>query len=354
MTARRSPTPIDYQAKCEAPAEEFARFARSLQRSKRALGALTSSPAADPFAKRLIADALSGQAQAAACLAVVGQLVEDGDWRDKLRAAAVTADLPTPNQVKAKDIEALGKVLLNLLEEEIALAWIAFAYLSMKGAARLRSAVERLLLEGAPTSDALLDALSRGVAAVEATTNPVPKIVISRAITAVERYAETRSSGAEETATPDLAIITARASRAELARLVAAFLSLQDAGGAGPRPVCPNCANGEAAWVLADKDLARALQGAAALTHALDLATNVDDKVRGYAEIIAQAVESVAAKRELELQGVVGETAEYDPAVHQDDIDSHAPSLVRIRRPAVVQGKEDYSRIIRKAEIEPA
>jgi hypothetical protein len=65
-------------------------------------------------------------------------------------------------------------------------------------------------------------------------------------------------------------------------------------------------------------------------------------------------VESVAARRELELQGVVGETANYDPTVHQDDIGTSQLLTVRIRRPAVVQGKEDFSRIIRKAEIEPA
>jgi hypothetical protein len=352
MTARKSPTPIDYQAKCEAPAGEFAQYAKSLQRSNKALCALALSPAADFFPKRLIAEALSGEPHASACLGLVGQLVEDGDWRDKLRAAAPTADLPSPNQVRAKDIEALGKVLLKLLEVEVALAWIAFAYLSMKGAAQLRSTVEDLLLGAAKSSDALLDALSRGVAAIEATSNQVPKGAISRAVTAIEKYAEKQSVGDEGAPTPDLAAIAARASRTELARLVVAVLSLR-AGPTGPRPVCTDCANGEAAWVLADKDLARALQGAAALTHALGLATNVDDKVRGYGEIIAQAVESVAARRELELQGVVGETAEYDPAVHQD-IGSHPPSLVRIRRPTVVQGKEGFSRVIRKAEIEPA
>jgi hypothetical protein len=225
----------------------------------------------------------------------------------------------------------------------------------MKGAARLRSAVEELFLEGATTSDALLDALSRGVAAVEATTNPVPKVLISRAVSAVEKYAETRSNGAEEAVTPDLAIIAASASRAELARLVSAVLSFRDTIAEETRqePEDPDVANGEAAWVLADQDLARALQSAAALMHALQLTTNVDDKVRGCAEILAQAVESVAARRELELHGVVGETANYDPTVHQDGIGRSQPSTVRIRRPAVVQGKEDLSRILRKAEIEP-
>jgi hypothetical protein len=215
MTARKSPTSIDYQEKCKAPAEEFAKFAKSLQRSKKALSALAASPAADPFASRLIAEALSGQAHASVCLGLVGQLVEDRDWLDKLRAAAPTADLPTPNQVKAKDIEALGKVLLNLVEEEVALAWIAFAYLSMKGAARLRSTVEGLLLDAATTSNALLDALSRGVAAIEATSNQVPKGAISRAIGATEKYAEKQSVGGKEAPTPDLAAIAGRASRAD-------------------------------------------------------------------------------------------------------------------------------------------
>jgi hypothetical protein len=353
MTARKAPTAVDYQAKCQAPADEFARFARSLQRSKKSLAALASSPAADLFAKRLIVEALSGHPHASACLSLVGHLINDPNWRNKLRAAEPTTDLPAPHQLRAKDLEPLGRLLLNLFPEEIALGWIAFAYLSMKGAPRLRSPVEGLLLEAATTSNALLDALSRGTAAIEVTASPAPKSVISRTITAIEKFAQKQSVESEQATTADLAAIAARASRAELSRLVSAVLSLrhtaQDAA-----PIGSDDANGEAAWTLADKDLARALQGAAALTHALDLATDVDNKLRDYAEIVTQAVESVAAKRELELKGIVGGTAEYDPAVHQDDIGISPHSLVRIRRPAVVQGKEELSRIIRKAEIAPA
>jgi hypothetical protein len=279
-------------------------------------------------------------------------LVKDTHWRDKLRTAEPIGDLPAPNQLRARDIEPLGRLLLDLLPEKVALAWIAFAYLSMKGAPRLRSPVEILLLEAAPTSHALLEALSRGKAAVEVTANLVPRSLIARTIAAIEKFAEKQSFGSEQTTTPDLATIAARASRAELARLVTAVLSLRDTVGSGSTPIKADDANGEATWVIADKDLARALQGAAALTHALDLATNVDSKVRGYAEVVTQAVESVAAKRELQLQGVVGETAEYDPSVHQEDTGIGPHSLVRIRRPAVVQGKQDPS-IIRKAEIGP-
>jgi hypothetical protein len=174
--------------------------------------------------------------------------------------------------------------------------------------------------------------------------------VVSRAITVIEKFAEKQSARNDQAAPPDLAAIAARASRPELTRLVSAVLSLR---AAAPEPRGSDDPNGEAAWVIADNDLARALQGAAALTHALSLASNVDGKVRGFAEIVAQAVESVATKRELRLQGGVGETAKFDPAVHQNDIGTSPHTLVRIRRPAVVQGKQDYSRLIRKAEIGP-
>jgi|KBSSwiStaDraftv2_1062776.scaffolds.fasta_scaffold354825_2 hypothetical protein len=355
MTTRkkRSPAAIDCQVKCDAPADEFARFAKTLQRAKKSLGALVSSPAADPFVKRLIAEALSGQPHASACLRVIDQLVKDPDWRDKLRAAEPPTEIPAPNQLTPKDVEPVGRLLRDLLPKDVARAWIAFAYLTMKGAPQTRSAVEGLLLDAATTSNALLEALSRGVAAVAAETSPVPKNVIARTITAIERFAKKQPVASDQGTAPGFGGIAARASRAELIRLVAALGSLRDAPLPGTGPRGPDDANGEAAWVLADQAVARALQATAALTHALDLATNVDSKVRDYAQIVTQAVEGVAAKRELELQGVVGETADYDPAVHEDiGIDRH--SLVRIRRPVVVQGKPVPSRIVKKAEIAPA
>jgi hypothetical protein len=51
--------------------EEFVRVAKRLQRAKKSLEALAGSPAADRFANRLLAEALSGQAHAAACLGLV-------------------------------------------------------------------------------------------------------------------------------------------------------------------------------------------------------------------------------------------------------------------------------------------
>ena len=110
----------------------------------------------------------------------------------------------------------------------------------------------------------------------------------------------------------------------------------------------------EAAWSQADDALARALQNAAALTHALDQTGAVDRMVRGYAEILAQSVDSTAAKRELELEGVIGETANYDPGAHHAyDFGLGSESVVRITIPAVAQGRKTWRKIIRKAEIVP-
>ena len=335
----------DYHAKCDAPVEEFVSFAKGLQRGKRSLEALAASPAADRFANRLVAEALSGEAHAPACLSLIGHFVTDEFWLGKLRSNDPTGDAPSPNELRPKDVEAVSRALLVVLPEAAALAWIAFAYLSMKGASALRTAVQNLLLETS-SPNALLEAFSRAVAAIETNAKPVPRSVVSRTIAAVEKFAEKQAGGGKEAASA-LAGLATSATRAELTRLLSAILSLQQADAS-------DSANAEAAWTLADEALARALQSLAALTHALNLATDVDSRVKGYAEIVAQAVESVAAKRELELQGAVGETTEYNPAVHQDDTGIKPHSLIRIRRPAVAQGKDNLWRIIKKAEIGPA
>ena len=358
MSARKNSglPAIDYQATCEAPVEEFVKFVKTVQRSKTALVALAASPAADLFATTLAARALSGEPHASPCLGLLGKLARDSSWRAKIEAAAETTAPPAPDRLRPKDIEPVGRLALDLLPGEIALAWIAFAYLSMKGTAQVRSRVEALLLESATTSDALLDAIARALAAVEATADTLPRTVTARAITTIENHAQKRSAGSEQSTARELSALAGRASRDELTRLVHALLTMREAAAPasapGRAPFSPDDANGDAAWVLADQELAIALQEAAALTHALDLATDLDPKVRGYADLVTQAVESVAARREMALGGAVGETTAYDPTLHQDDIPlgPHAP--VRVRRPAVVQGRHDPS-IIRKAEIAP-
>jgi hypothetical protein len=352
MTARtRGSALVDYRTRCEAPADEFVKFARGLQRSRRARDALASSADADRFANRLIAEALSGGPHASRCVAVANDLTTEALWHAKFRAAGATTAPPAPGSLKPKDVESVGRLLRDLLPEEAALAWIAFACLAMPGTTRSHP-VEVLLLQSAPTSDSLLDALSRAVAAVATTVDPLPKGVIARTVAAIEGYAKTRSAGDEDTAPPPLAAVAGRASRPDLVRLVSALLSMRGITAAAPDPGDCDAADGAAAWALADQDLARALQGAAALTHALEHATGVDDRIRGYAEILVQAVQGVATRRELQLRGAVGETAAYDPSLHQEDVPLGRRARVRIRRPAVVQGRHDPS-ILRKAEVSP-
>src|SRR5262249_45928396 len=108
----------------------------------------------------------------------------------------------------------------------------------------------------------------------------------------------------------------------------------------------------DAAWRQADDALARALQNIAALKHAVDEAREVDPRIRGYAGVVAQAVRSAAAKRELELDGTIGSIAQFDPLTHQgDDPSIGSAALVRIMKPAVAQGRDTWRRVIKKAEV---
>ena len=99
----------DYHAKCDAPVEEFVSFAKGLQRGKRSLEALAASPAADRFANRLVAEALSGEAHAPACLSLIGHFVTDEFWLGKLRSNDPTGDAPSPNELRPKDVEAVSR-----------------------------------------------------------------------------------------------------------------------------------------------------------------------------------------------------------------------------------------------------
>jgi hypothetical protein len=71
--------------------------------------------------------------------------------------------------------------------------------------------------------------------------------------------------------------------------------------------------------------------------------------------VVAQAVRSAAAKRELELDGTIGATTQFDPLTHQgDDPSIGSAALVRIMKPAVAQGKSTWRRVVKKAEVVPA
>jgi hypothetical protein len=356
---------IDYRAKCEAPVEQFVTFAKGLTgpRGLNSLRTLAANPEAEHFAKRLLEEAFSGQVHAVTCMSLVGQFSQDSFWADRFRSCNVTGYPPSPQQLRPKDVEPVGRALITVFPDA-AIAWIALGYLTMKGAMAPRAAVQKLLIEVAPAPDALFDALARALEAIEAEGQKVAKSVASRAIEAIVAFTALRYPNAHQQSPENsIARLAGIATRSETIRLVAAFLSVS-APIATVRTDKPELGNeaseraddviAEAAWSQADDALARALQNAAALTHALDQTGAADSVVRGHAEILAQSVDSTAAKRELELEGVIGETARYDPGAHHaDDLGLGSESVVRITVPAVAQGRKTWRKIIRKAEIEP-
>src|SRR5262245_22792508 len=114
----RSPRTVNYRAKSDAQVEEFVRFAKGLQRATKSLEALAASAAADYFARRLLTEALSGQAHAVACLGLIGHFASDHFWAIKLRSKNQTADPPSPSELRPKDVEAVGRALLLILPHD--------------------------------------------------------------------------------------------------------------------------------------------------------------------------------------------------------------------------------------------
>lgn len=153
---------IDYRAKCEAPVEQFVTFAKGLtgQRGLNSLRALAVSPEAEHFAKRLLEEAFSGQVHAVTCMSLFGQFSQDPFWADRFRSCNVTGYPPSPQQLRPKDVEPVGRALITVFPDA-AIGWIAFGYLTMKGATAPRAAAQKLLVEIATAPNALFEALAR-------------------------------------------------------------------------------------------------------------------------------------------------------------------------------------------------
>ena len=257
-------------------------------------------------------------------------------------------------------------VCFAILREQ-ALPWLAHAYIRLLPNSTSRPAVEKLLFDNSPTPLALSEAVATALARMESGGKPITKAIAARSIDALEKYASQLGASKQRTGVSPLARLAKVSTLADMGRLVEALLALQTtspevAGGNGPvkppstqAPTQTEDAIADAAWRQADDALARALQNIAALKHAVDEARELDPRVRGYAGVVAQAVRSVAAKRELELDGTIGATAQFDPLTHQGDDPSIASAaLVRIMKPAVAQGRNTWRRVVKKAEVIPA
>src|SRR5258706_15335336 len=294
-------TAIDYVKKCDAPAKDFVAFAKglTLARGAPSLAKLIADPAADRFGNRLLSEALSGEAHAGTCLVLVGHLVNQTFWLAKLRSSDAAGCPPSPDQIPAAGVEAASRALCAIYPGE-AVPWIALAYLTRKGSPKLRSSLQSILVEAASTPGALLEGLSRAAEALEAAGEKIPRSAIERSVAAIEASVAGDSTSRGQPTLNGIARLSGLASRTELVRLVTALSVLPslgqgatvhgDAIGAPGDAAAPRTEDviGEAAWSQADEALARALQNAAALRHALDRAKHVDAAVSGYVGIVAQ------------------------------------------------------------------
>lgn len=366
---RSSQSANDNLGKWDAPIGEFVAFAKGLAapRAARRLQALAQSPAAGHFAERLVTEAFSGGAHAAACMRLVGHIGADAAWAAKLAPNKMAGQPPSPNSLEPKELEPVGRGLLAISKEQ-ALPWLAHAYIRLLPNSISRPAVEKLLFDNSPSPHALSDAVATALARMESGGKPITKAIAARSIDALENFASRLDPSNQRTRVSPLARLANVSSLADMARLVGALIALQPVSPATIRGNAPlespstqaptqhvEATIAEAAWRQADDALARALQNIAALKHAVDEASELDPRVRGYAGVVAQAVRGAAAKRELELDGTIGTTAQFDPLTHQaDDPSIGSATLVRIMKPAVAQGRSTWRRVVKKAEVVPA
>jgi hypothetical protein len=363
---RSSQSATDDQANCDAPTKEFVAFAKGLAapRAARRWQALAESPAAGRFAERLLTEAFSGAAHAATCMSLIGRF--DSSCAAKFGASKLSGEPPSPNNLQPKELEPVGRGVLAILKEQ-ALPWLAHAYIRLLPNSTCRPAVEKLLLDNSPTPHALCEAVTIALGRIETDGKPITKAIAARSIDALEKYASQLGASRLRPEVSPLARLAKVSTLADMGRLVDALLALQTAspvatGDNGPveptgvqGPTPPEDPIADAAWRQADGALARALQNIAALKHAVDEASELDAQVRGFAGAVSQAVRSAAAKRELELDGTIGATAQFDPLAHQaDDPSVGSAALVRIRIPAVAQGRSTWRRVLKKAEVVPA
>jgi hypothetical protein len=359
---RSSQRATDDQAKCDAPTEEFVVFAKGLAapRAARRRQALAESPVAGRFAERLVNKAFSGASHAATCMSLIGRLSSDAAWAEKFAANKAAGQPPSPNNLEPSQLEPVGRGLLAISKEQ-ALPWLAHAYIRLLPNSPSRPAVEKLLFDNSPTPNAVTEAVATALTRMESGGKPITKAIASRSIDALQKYASQLGASKQRTEVNPLARLAKASTLADMGRLVEALLTLATTGGndgpvgSGPQgPPDPEEAIADAAWRQADDALARALQNIAALKYAVDEARELDPRVKGYAGVVAQAVRSAAAKRELELDGTIGATAQFDPLTHQgDDPSISSTALVRIMKPAVAQGRNTWRRVLKKAEVVP-
>jgi hypothetical protein len=371
------------RARCEAPAEEFVAFAKGLMlaRAARRLQALADSPAAEPFAQRLVQEALSGAPHAGTCLKLIGQLGSDPSWAARLQQGNTEGQPPPLESLPPKELEPAGRGLL-VISRSKALPWIAGAYLKTTGKAALP--LQTVLLEAVASGRELAWVLD---AALKSAGSPVTSTMIANAIAAIEQQAaraDTASAAAGSALLQLAKSVKGRQAARLLSSLMLGLLAEEPAkvgssvsappvapatdagrsqGAAEPaEPASPPAMSGiaEAAWSDADEALGRALQEMDFLARSFERlesaaqgeAADRARRARKASSLVLQWVEQAAHYRRVAVLHKTGDRVPFDPAFHDLFGQADIGELVRIVKPAVVRGTEPEQIVLLRAETE--
>jgi len=373
--ARGSRSASDERSRCEAPVKEFVGFAKGLiaARSERRLQALAEGPDAEPFARRLIKEALSGAAHAVTCLILIGRLAQDPSWAAKLDLRDAAARLPLADKVHPKDLEPVGRGLLAISRQQ-AVPWIAGAYL-VEDKRTPTDALEKLLLEAALTTHALAAALDQALGAMQSKGRRISESTVRRSIDAIEKHARQLAARNHRAEDGPLMQLAKAATPTEAGRLLAALLlasaatherapgaAARPASAAAPKTGLPPAATAmaEAAWSDADEALGRALQDMDFLTRSFDRLESAAQgeladparRAKNASNLVLQWVQEAARYRRVAILNKAGDRVPFNPAVHELDGKAGIGQLIRIVKPAVVRGSEPQQVVVLRAEAE--
>jgi hypothetical protein len=333
--------------------ENARRFASAKGRPAR--DRLLRNGLAGEFAARLLTQARGDSQRQIESWKLVGQLWADEPWRTHLRAAGVESAPPSPRSFVNVPLAPIVQALLGLYGKD-ALPWCAYAYLIRSGPAA--AAISEAIVGYATPLDAIVEAIEAALTELEAEPDFHPGGISGRvanllvASLLAQRLAMTAAPRPDASAVAKIGSLVF--SREQAATLIQALIAAQLRADGSPGGSLDH-ALAETAWIEADDALARALQQTPALREAIREPAGLSPLLRSQIGAIIQAVRTSAAKRELEIEGIPGSEAAFDPVRHSNDDPRVKPmSRIRLVTPTVFQGRGANRRVLRAADVEPA
>lgn len=309
---------------------------------------LLESGLGDKFAAQLLSCAVQVSDHQPEYWKLVAKFWTHDAWQRHLRNAAAKGEAPSPRGLSRPSLPPIVQALLGLYGRG-ALPWCLSTFLISTGKTAERIA-QIITSEFKPKP--IMEALGPALRKLDVDPEQRPHRLPERIAGLLSRMFSASSS--RDSKPPTKASKSLTLSRANVAALIETLLSAKSPDNLVQGDILIS-ALAETAWVEADEGLARALQQTPALRQAIRQQTQLGTEIRNRLGAIVQAVQSSAAKRQLEIEGDPGSEVEFDPAKHSHD-DPRVKDAERIRlvTPTVFQGRGANRRVIRAADVEPA